>query len=732
MPTARGPDPAAEEHFLGALYRGGELLATGKIIEAREHLEKAHELEPKNEKAQNLLGLTYFKLGLFDLAAQVYEKLVLENPTDPTLRVNLGLVFLKTNDLERSVREFETATDLEPGHKKAHNYLGLALAQKGDYARARDNFLLAGSEPMAEKMERALETRTSASAATATTEVSLSPMPSSEPQGRPLPPDASTLPEAQPPPPPPDDAEPFEPSAAAAPLAPEPKVAQTSTPNSGAVASPAEPAPAAELPPSLASNWAEHVPEAPVPVPEFRIEETPALRPPPELQFTDDEHPASMSMNDAPLIPVDGTLEPVDVKLEGLPQGDEPLPVLESSAVEMVVAPSQEAAEASMWLTEHVADVPLGSPAPRAEWGPSPWVGSDAEAAAAGPEWIPSESDGGWTSEVPGVDPGAPASMWPGPGPGTEPDGAAWHSAPTPIEVHEPDERAGAAPTDDPSSGVAPLEAGEPYPSWEGSTGQAEVLPQAPPVDESNWVMQPVSEAFSADVPRAYESQGAWPQPAPSTGFVPMPTQRLAELGQVAPWTHEATADPFQLGPQGLAVTVAGQMLVRMENLVAVVGGLTVAPEARRRRGRPTNEPFGDSPSQLHRLTGHGVVYLEPMGQFHSLDLTDQPATAVDDEGAYLREDLVFGFEESVSFDNGRLTDEAGLSLELVHLKGWGKVLLRLEGMLKAMPVPPGTPTMVPLSRLVGWFGRLTPRLVGFGGQGAVELTGDGFALLLT
>jgi hypothetical protein len=702
MPTARGPDPAAEEHFLGALYRGGELLATGKIIEAREHLEKAHELEPKNEKAQNLLGLTYFKLGLFDLAAHVYEQLVLENPTDPTLRVNLGLVFLKTNDLERSVREFETATDLEPGHKKAHNYLGLALAQKGDYARARDNFLLAGSEPMAEKMERALETRTSASAAT---EVSLSPMPSTEPHERPLPPAASALPAAEPPPPPLDDPEPFEAAASAELLTPEPKVAQTSSAN----ASPPEPAPAIELTPSLTSNWAEHVPEPQVPVPEFRIEETTALQPPAELHFTDDESPASMSMNDAPLLPVDGTLEPVDVKLEGLPPGDEPLPVLESSAVEMV-APGLPAAEESMWLTEHVADVPLGSPAPRAEWGPSPWVGTEA-VSVAGPEWTPSESDGGWTSEVPGVDPGAPASMWPDPGAEPEPDGATWHSAPTPVEVHEPD---------------------EPYPSWEGGAGQAEAPPQEPPVDESNWVMQPVSEAFSAEVPRAYEPKGEWPQPAPSTGFVPMPTQRLAELGQVAPWTHEATADPFQLGPQGLAVTVAGQMLLRMENLVAVVGGLTVAPEARRRRGRPTNEPFGDSPSQLHRLTGQGIVYLEPMGQFHSLDLTDQPATAVDDEGAYLREDLVFGFEESVSFDNGRLTDEAGLSLELVHLKGWGKVLLRLDGVLKAMPVPPGTPTMVPLSRLVGWFGRLTPRLVGFGGQGAVELSGDGFALLLT
>ncbi|MGV3622355.1 MAG: tetratricopeptide repeat protein, partial [Archangium sp.] len=157
MPTStRGRDPAREEEFLGALYKGGELLAAGNVVEAREHLEKAHGLEPKNEKAQNLLGLTYFKLGLYDQASEVYEKLVNENPADATLRVNLGLVYLKTNALERCIHEFETATDLEPTHQKAHNYLGLALAQQGSYAKAREHFELAGSVQMAEKMARAI------------------------------------------------------------------------------------------------------------------------------------------------------------------------------------------------------------------------------------------------------------------------------------------------------------------------------------------------------------------------------------------------------------------------------------------------------------------------------------------------------------------------------------------------------------------------------------------------
>src|SRR5688572_15097488 len=123
MPTRTSPrDKAQEEEFLHQLYRGGELLAAGKVIEAKDHLERAFKLQPKNEKGQNLLGLTYFKLGLFDRAAEIYESLVRENPADPTLRVNLGLVYLKTNALQRAIREFETATDLAPEHTKAQNY----------------------------------------------------------------------------------------------------------------------------------------------------------------------------------------------------------------------------------------------------------------------------------------------------------------------------------------------------------------------------------------------------------------------------------------------------------------------------------------------------------------------------------------------------------------------------------------------------------------------------------
>ncbi len=100
--VAAADDGTVDDEFLQHLSKGGELLAAGKADEAKDVLEKAFALQPKNPKAQNLLGLTYFKLGVFDRAAEIYELLVRDNPVDPTLRVNLGLVYLKVMDAEKA------------------------------------------------------------------------------------------------------------------------------------------------------------------------------------------------------------------------------------------------------------------------------------------------------------------------------------------------------------------------------------------------------------------------------------------------------------------------------------------------------------------------------------------------------------------------------------------------------------------------------------------------------
>jgi uncharacterized protein (AIM24 family) len=201
-------DGPGDDEFLQNLYRGGELLSSGQVAEAKDFLERAHALQPQNQRGQNLLGMAYFKLGIFDRAAEIYEILVHENPADPTLRVNLGLVFLKQNSLPRAIREFEISADLAPDYKKAQNYLGLAYVQEGNYEKARECFIAAGSATMAEKMEKALKDPSRVMAPPP--EPRPAPEPPAPERARPPPPPAAIAqggastpgPPARPPPPP--------------------------------------------------------------------------------------------------------------------------------------------------------------------------------------------------------------------------------------------------------------------------------------------------------------------------------------------------------------------------------------------------------------------------------------------------------------------------------------------------------------------------------------------------
>src|SRR5207253_1717270 len=150
-------DLADNQEFDRALSAGNEALSQGNSADARVALEKALRYKPRNQRARNLLGLSLFKLGELSRAEEIYRSLIEDHPADPTLRVNLGLVFLKQNASADAVRCFETALDLAPEHQKAQNYLGLALAQKGELARAREWFLKAGNDAMADRMALALQ-----------------------------------------------------------------------------------------------------------------------------------------------------------------------------------------------------------------------------------------------------------------------------------------------------------------------------------------------------------------------------------------------------------------------------------------------------------------------------------------------------------------------------------------------------------------------------------------------
>jgi uncharacterized protein (AIM24 family) len=177
-----------------------------------------------------------------------------------------------------------------------------------------------------------------------------------------------------------------------------------------------------------------------------------------------------------------------------------------------------------------------------------------------------------------------------------------------------------------------------------------------------------------------------------------------------------------------LLVRVRSVVRVRLAGLLGVSGDVQVHPEVMRFRGRPTERGFGDGPARLHVAAGEGALLLGAAGRRFTV-------AALAGEAAFFREDAVFGFEEGVAYENGRVPSAGAGELRLVHLRGAGSVLLATAGEPVAVDVVPGAPLRVPVAALVGWLGALTPRLTeglltGAADGAAVELAGEGRALV--
>ncbi len=186
--------------------------------------------------------------------------------------------------------------------------------------------------------------------------------------------------------------------------------------------------------------------------------------------------------------------------------------------------------------------------------------------------------------------------------------------------------------------------------------------------------------------------------------------------------------EPFGLAPDSVAVHVHGELLVRAEGLVAVLGEVELTPEVKRFRGKVTDHAFGEGERRMLRAKGDGALLFHPGGRaFVALELAG--------EAGYFREETVFAFEGQVIYENGRLQSRYEPALHLVHLRGEGRFLLSCAAPPLGAEVTPRAPLRVPASALVGWIGALTPRVLPLGGEGAVEplvveLSGEGRVLL--
>lgn len=504
--AAHDPEEATDAESAQLLKDGSGLLQSGNAAGAREPLERALRLRPDSQRGQNLLALCYFRLGLFDRAEELYGGLAAENPGDATLRVNLGLVCLKTNRVDEAVETFRAALELSPSHAKAQNYLALAYLQKKDLAAAKEWFDKAGNAAMSAKVAAML----------------------------------------------------------------------------GAGGESREPAKTAE--PSRPSE----------PPPPLRLAPTPGLMDLPPLPGEPTQPPgepprAPAPVAAAPEAPTDATMPPV------------------------LLGPPKVAGAAPQPATEAVATPPP-----------------------------------------------APAATAPGAG------------------------LAAAAP-----------------------------IPAAP---------APAAAVAATAAPDAPEAPPAAAAPAIAPNLLAFTAGCLVDPGE---------GTPFRVTPQIVVVRVRGELLSRVDSLVAQFGRVEVRPEMKRFRGRATDKPFGAAGRRMMRLRGDGALWISPHSRCYTVvDLSD--------EQVYLREDVLYAFEESLAFENGRVPSNESTDLHLVHLRGRGHALLRSHHPPRAMALAAGTTCRVPLAALLGWHGTIAPRieilapeaLPDGGGLAAVDLAGEGRVLL--
>ncbi|MCX5859220.1 MAG: tetratricopeptide repeat protein [Proteobacteria bacterium] len=146
-------DLSVREEFQLHLSKGREALEMNNLVEAKDELESALDLEPGSEQAQNLLAMVFFKLEEYSRAIRMFRSLVAKNPKVTSLHVNLGLAYLKKEDYRRAIDSLKKVIEMDADHRGAHNYLGLSYSKLNEYQNAKEEFELAGAIKMAKKMD---------------------------------------------------------------------------------------------------------------------------------------------------------------------------------------------------------------------------------------------------------------------------------------------------------------------------------------------------------------------------------------------------------------------------------------------------------------------------------------------------------------------------------------------------------------------------------------------------
>jgi Flp pilus assembly protein TadD len=114
------------------------LEAQGKQDEARKRYERLVEADPRAAVASNNLAWLYASRGeQLDRALQLAQAAKAELPDNPAVNDTLAYVYIKKQLPSLAIPLLRLAVSKEPGNPAFYFHLGLAQAQTGDKAAAR-------------------------------------------------------------------------------------------------------------------------------------------------------------------------------------------------------------------------------------------------------------------------------------------------------------------------------------------------------------------------------------------------------------------------------------------------------------------------------------------------------------------------------------------------------------------------------------------------------------------
>jgi hypothetical protein len=210
---------------------------------------------------------------------------------------------------------------------------------------------------------------------------------------------------------------------------------------------------------------------------------------------------------------------------------------------------------------------------------------------------------------------------------------------------------------------------------------------------------------------------------SPESPFV-FARERLLVFPRDIPVAQHATGVVLVQATKGFAARLDG-----LRSVSASAGATQMLK--RHARGRTFDEPLGGPGTPLIEIGGRCELVLGPPHgrRLHAISLGEEPI--------YLREDVLLGFDMTVSYENGRLPAGDGEAIAMVQLRGRGGVVMALTERAAALEITTARNTSLRASGVLGWMGRLVPRtlpateapagmhgFVTFGGEGMVLIDG--------